>query len=87
MTDWDRITTDIQQAMQAVNQANKASEALREQPDREHLENFQEQIRTLYLELQNIQYMMSHEDEFFNDEVADAMSKLFTGKPAPWHKA
>jgi len=87
MTDWERFSEDIQQAMRALNKANAASEALREQPDQERLAAFQKQMHSLYQELQGIQYIMSHEDEFFNDEVADALSKMFTGKPAPWHKA
>jgi hypothetical protein len=44
-------------------------------------------MHALYLELQGIQYVLTHEDEYFNDKVADAMSQIFTGKPAPWHKA
>lgn len=87
MTDLEQMTADIQEAMRALGEAHAASEALRAQPDQERLAAFQKQMRTLSEELQEIQYIFSHEDEFFNDEVADALSKIFTGKEAPWHKA
>ena len=87
MTDWDQISTDIQQAMTALHDADQASKSLLEQPDQERIQTFQEKMRALYLDLKKIQYVLDHEDIFFSDGVADALSNLFTGKPAPWHKA
>ena len=86
MTDWEQITVDIQRAMQAVDDLHLASKALREQPTPDRVDVFQRRMRELSGELQRMQYIMSHEEDVFADEVADALSEIFYGRPAPWRK-
>ena len=48
MTDWDLITEQIQNAMQAVDRAHEASENLRNHATPEAFDEFKDQMRELY---------------------------------------
>jgi hypothetical protein len=87
MTDWEMISEQIHQAMEAVDKAHAASNALRKQPSAATLDVFQEQMGKLCDHLQALKYRMNHEDIVFSDEVVDAMSKIFTGHEAPYRKS
>jgi len=86
MTDWDLITSQIMKAMAAVEVAHLAGKALQDDPTLEKLSEFKEQMSDLANDLEEIKYFMEHEDLVFSDDVADALSQMFTGKPAPYRK-
>ena len=86
MTDWDRITSQIDQAISALDEAHQAGRALRAKTTPENLDVFQKQMRTLSEHLKHFQYIMDHQDEVFGDDIADALSELWSGGVAPYHK-
>ncbi len=86
MTDWELISSQIQRAMAAVEDAHMVSQALRDEPTPEKLTKFQKKMGELARELDNIEYFLEHEDMVFSDDVSDVLSEIFTGKPAPYRK-
>ncbi len=87
MTDWDLITSQIVKAMEAVEDAHLAGKALQDEPTPEKLSEFKKQMSDLANDLKEIQYFMEHEDLVFSDDIADVLSEMFTGKPAPYRKS
>lgn len=87
MTDWELITSQIKIAMQAVEDAHSAGQALKAEPTPEKLTAFQKQMLDLAKDLTDIEYFMEHEDLIFSDDMADVLSEVFTGKLAPYRKS
>ena len=86
MTDWDLITEAIQNAMDAVDRAHEASHGLREQVTPEAIDEFREQIDHLVDELTQLQTVLNHQEAFALDEMADWLSKAFTGNPSEYRR-
>jgi cobalamin biosynthesis Mg chelatase CobN len=84
MTDWEEITGYIQNAMQAVDQAHQVSENLRNHTTPENFNAFKEHMQELYEHLGTLKYLMEHESKASMDEVVDALSWMFSGKPASY---
>jgi hypothetical protein len=87
MTDWELISEQIHQAMEAIDEAHAASTALREKPSVPALDELQEKMKKLCEHLQALKYNMNHEDIVFADEVVDTLSEIFSGHEAPYRKS
>lgn len=86
MTDWDLIVEQIQNAMQAVDQAHEASENLRNHTTPEAFDEFKTQMQTLCEHLSALKNVMEHTTAYTMDELVDALSQVSTGKPAAYRR-
>jgi uncharacterized protein YukE len=73
MSEWELIVERIQATMQAVDKAHEAVESLREKADREALEKFQAEMKTLHERLEQMQQILNHEATYMEDELVEAM--------------
>lgn len=85
MTDWELITSQIERALTALDQAQQAGQTLRQQTTVENLDLFQQQMHSLTEHLEHFRYIMEHQDEVFADDLADALSDLWSGQPSAYH--
>jgi len=86
MTDWDLITEQIQNAMQAVDRAHEASENLRNHTTPEAFDEFKVKMQMLCEHLSALKEVMEHSTAYTMDELVDALSQLSTGKPAAYRR-
>lgn len=86
MTDWDLMTEYIHNAMHVVDKAHAASRQLRENANLETFDNFRAQLEELTENLTRLQTVLDNQEAFALDEVADWLSKAFTGKPSPYRR-
>ncbi|HSL30710.1 MAG TPA: hypothetical protein VK900_16030 [Anaerolineales bacterium] len=86
MTDWDLMTEYIHNAMQVVDRAHSASRQLREKATPETFENFRAQLDALSKNLTDLQTVLNNQEAFALDELADWLSKAFTGQPSPYRR-
>jgi hypothetical protein len=85
MSDWEQIAEYIHNAMQAVEQTHEAGRELREKPNHTNFDAFRTRMDELHQRLTTLKSMLEHENVVFLDELADALSKAFGGKPAEYH--
>lgn len=74
MTDWDLMVERIQNAMQALDKAHEAKQALEGQANGETLTKFQIEMRQLEEKLQLMKQILENEDTYSMDEIAAALS-------------
>ena len=86
MTDWDLMTEYIHSAMHVVDKAHIASRQLREDANPETFDNFRAQLQELTEHLTELQAVLNNQEAFALDEVADWLSKAFTGKPSEYRR-
>ncbi|HEU4744113.1 MAG TPA: hypothetical protein VFS61_02710 [Anaerolineales bacterium] len=86
MTDWDLMTDSIHNAMHVVEKAHVASRQLRENASIETFDNFRAQLQELTEHLTAIQTVLNNQEAFALDEMADWLSKAFTGQPSPYRR-
>ena len=86
MTDWDEITKYIHNAMQAVDDAHKASNKLRENGTPETFSEFQTQMQELTEHLTKLQTVLDNQEAFALDEAADWLSKVFGGEEPSYRR-
>lgn len=86
MTDWDLMTEYIYNAMHVVDKAHAASRQLREKANPETFDNFRAQLQELTEHLTELQVVLNHQEAFALDELADWLSKAFTGKESPYRR-
>ena len=86
MTDWDLIVEHIHNAMQAVNQAHEAGENLRNHTTPETFDEFKAQMEELCEHLNTLKNVMDHTGTYTMDELVDALSKMYSGKPAAYRR-
>lgn len=86
MTDWDLMVGYIKRAMEAVDKAHEATNELRESVTPESLDQFREQMNELTEHLTRLQTVLNHQEEFALDEMADWLSKAFTGNPSDYRR-
>jgi uncharacterized protein YaaR (DUF327 family) len=84
MTDWERITEQIQRAMQVLDKAHEAGENLRENTTPEAVDAFKEQLSELYEHLRTMEYIWEHQYNYSMDELSDVLSQMFSGKPSAY---
>jgi len=86
MTDWDLINEYIHNAMHVVDKAHAASRQLRENATPETFDNFRAQVQDLTEDLNKLQTVLNNQEAFALDEMADWLSKTFTGKPSDYRR-
>jgi len=82
MTDWDEIVENIRNAIDAVDDAHKASETLRQAANHTTFEAFREKMTELHDHLTKLKRVLDHEEAFAMDELMDALSKVYSGHRA-----
>lgn len=86
MTDWDLMTEYIHNAMHVLEKAHAASRQLRESANPETFDNFRAQVEELTKHLTELQTVLDNQEAFALDEVADWLSKAFTGQSSPYRR-
>ena len=86
MTDWDLMTEYIHNAMKVVDKAHAATRQLRENATPETFDNFRAQLDELVEHLTKLQTVLENQEAFALDELADWLSKAFTGKPSEYRR-
>lgn len=86
MTDWDLMVEYIQRAMDAVDKAHEATNDLRQDITPETLDEFREQMNELSEHLSNLQTVLNNQEAFALDEMADWLSKAFTGNLSEYRR-
>ena len=86
MTDWDLMTEYIHNAMHEVDKACAATRQLRENATLETFDNFRAQLPELTRNLEKLQTVLNNQEAFALDELADWLSKAFTGKPSEYRR-
>ena len=86
MTDWDLMTEYIYNAMHGVDKAHAASRQLREKANPDTFDNFRAQIDELTQHLTRLQTVLDNQEAFALDELADWLSRAFTGELSPYRR-
>ena len=86
MTDWDQMTEYIRNAMHVIDKAHTASRQLRENANPETFDNFHAQLEDLTEHLTELQIVLNNQEAFALDEIADWLSKVFTGHPSDYRR-
>ena len=86
MTDWDLMVEYIQRAMDAVDEAHQATRELREEITPETLDQFHQQTIELIEHLTALQTVLNNQEAFALDEMADWLSRAFTGNPSEYRR-
>lgn len=86
MTDWDLMVEYIQRAMDAVDKAHEATNDLRQEVTPETLDEFREQMTELSEHLGKLQTVLNNQEAFALDEMADWLSKAFTGNLSEYRR-
>ena len=86
MTDWDLIIENIQNAMQAVEHTHEAGENLRNHTTPETFDEFRAHMEELCSHLSTLKNVLEHSTTYGMDELIDALSEMFSGKPAAYRK-
>lgn len=86
MTDWDLMVEYIQRAMEAVEKAHEATDELRENTTPETFDEFRAKLDELTEHLSQLQTVLNHQEAFALDELADMLSRAFTGNPSDYRR-
>ncbi len=86
MTDWNDILKNIQHAMQAVDETQRVSEKLRNEPTPENIDEFHQQAEALCQRLTAMSGMLKQGSAFPREELADLLNEIFTGAPKTYRK-
>ena len=86
MTDWDLITEQIQNAMQAVDRAHEAGENLRNHTTPETFDEFKAHMQELSDHLAALNTVLAHSPTYSMDELVDTLSQMYSGKPAAYRR-
>lgn len=86
MTDWDLMVESIQRAMEAVDKAHAATNELRERVTPATFDQFREQMNELTEHLTKLQTVLDNQEAFALDEMADWLSRVFTGNPSEYRR-
>jgi hypothetical protein len=84
MTDWDLMTENIRNAMQALDEAQRARQVLHAQPTPDKFDAFRSEMQELIDHLTSLQTVLNNEESFAVDELADWLSQVFTGHRADY---
>jgi len=86
MSDITLIAEDILNAMQAMDEAYHATQALREKTDHVAFDTFRTKMSELEERLTKLKMVLDNEEAFAMDELADALSMANTGHRAEYRK-
>lgn len=84
MTDWEKISEQIHQAMLSVEAAQQASEALQAEVNAKNLDNFTSELSMLEKNLTALNWVLEHTGQYSMDEVIEYLHELMSGKPAKY---
>ncbi len=79
MTDWNLMTENIRNAMQAMDEAQRAKEELLTQPTPDKFAVFRAQMQELTEHLTKLKTVLDNEEAYAVDELSDWLSQAFTG--------
>jgi hypothetical protein len=86
MSDLTLIAEDILNAMQAMDEAYHATQALREKTDHVAFDTFRAKMSALEERLTKLKMVLDNEEAFAMDELADALSMANTGHRLEYRK-
>ena len=86
MSDLTLIAEDILNTMQAVEEAHKATQALREKYNHAAFDAFRARMTELHDHLSKLKKVLDNEEAFAMDELMDAMSKVHSGHRTEYRK-
>jgi uncharacterized protein YukE len=86
MTDWDLMVEYIQRAMDAVDRAHEATDELRQNATPEAFDEFRAELEKLTEHLSKLQTVLNNQEAFALDEMADMLSRAFTGNPSDYRR-
>ena len=86
MSDLTLIAEDILNAMQAMDEAYHATQALREKTDYVAFSTFRNKMSELEERLTKLKIVLDNEEAFAMDELADALSMVNTGHRVEYRK-
>ncbi len=86
MTDWDLMIERIQNAMQALEKAHQAKQALASQANGETLTKFQAEMKELEEHLRLMKQILEHEDTYSMDEIAAALGHTLSKKQPSYRR-
>ena len=72
--------------MRVVDKAHTATRQLREHATPETFDNFRAQLQELTENLTQLQTVLNNQEAFALDELADWLSKAFTGKASDYRR-
>lgn len=85
MTDWFEMVESMRNAMSAVEKAHSATIDLKQKADAANVKKFQDEMMTLTHHLEQMQKILSHNDTYSIDELAEAFSKAM-GTEQNYHR-
>ncbi len=86
MTDWDEILGYIRNAIDAVDQAHSASEALKKDANHQSFDAFRSRLRELEQHLGKLKQVLDNEEAYAMDELMDALSQVYSGHRADYRR-
>jgi hypothetical protein len=86
MTDWDLIVENMQNALQAIDQAHTASENLRNHVSTDTFDEFNTHMQELCERLSSLKKAIEHSSTYSMDELVDVLSQIYSGKPAAYRR-
>lgn len=86
MTDWDLMVERIQNAMQALEKAREAKDALEGQANGETLTKFQVEMKGLEVQLRLMKQILERQDTYSMDEIAAALGRALNKEQASYRR-
>jgi len=86
MTDWNLMVERIQNAMQALEKAHEAKDALKSQANGETLTKFQVEMKELEEHLRLMKQILEHEDTYSMDEIAEALGRTLNRERSSYRR-
>ena len=87
MSDLTTIAENIRAAMDAMERAQQAEEALRTKPNQTNYKTLLANMETVIERLTRLNAMLTHEHEVALDELSDALSRAFALSPTAYRHA
>lgn len=86
MSDLTTMAEYIHEAMQAVDEAHHASISLKENANHETFDAFRAKMLELREHLRRLKLVLDNEEAYAMDELADALSKVYTKHHAEYRR-
>lgn len=86
MTDWDEIVGYIRNAIEAVDEAHRASQTLKQETNHKTFEAFRAKMEELEEHLGKLKSVLDNEEAYAMDELMDALSKVYSGHLADYRR-
>jgi hypothetical protein len=86
MSDLTMIAEHIHEVMQAIEDAHRASENLREEANHKTFDAFRERMLELQEHLGKLKMVLDNEEAYAMDELVDALSRAYTDHRAEYRR-